>query len=121
MFCLSSSVFGAEYCIILPGRSRNKVTYNICTMNFGAYAVSCYCFISYFTWSRLCSNWTRRLASSTYGGGQKRLPWKQSWPLFSPTFFFSLSFSFFLQLLLFTCFGETPVAENLFPPIFWHN
>ena len=26
-----------------------------------------------------------------------------------------------LRLLLFTHFGETPMAENLFPPIFWHN
>ena len=48
---------------------------------------------------------------------------KQSWPLFSPTFFFFffLSFFFLLRLLLFTHFGETPVRENLFPPIFWHN
>ena len=35
-------------------------------------------------------------------------------------------FSFFfllllLRLLLFTHFGESPVRENLFPPIFWHN
>ena len=27
----------------------------------------------------------------------------------------------FLRFLLFTHFGETPVTENLFPPIFWHN
>ena len=26
-----------------------------------------------------------------------------------------------LRLLLLTHFGETPEAENLFPPIFWHN
>ena len=39
-------------------------------------------------------------------------------PLFSPTFFF---FFFFLRLLLFTHFGESPVRENLFPPIFWHK
>ena len=29
-----------------------------------------------------------------------------------------LLFFFFLRLLLFTHFGETPVAEILFPPIF---
>ena len=40
------------------------------------------------------------------------------------TYFFLLSFFFFfflLRLLLFTHFGESPVRENLFPPIFWHN
>ena len=32
------------------------------------------------------------------------------------------SFFFFsLRLLLVTHFGESPVCENLFPPIFWHN
>ena len=41
-------------------------------------------------------------------------------------FFLLLSFSFFffllfLRLLLFTHFKETPMTENLFPPIFWHN
>ena len=48
-------------------------------------------------------------------------PWwrmKRSWSLFSPTLVFSF---FFLRLLLFIYFGETPVTENLFPPIFWHN
>ena len=47
-------------------------------------------------------------------------PWwrtKRSWPLFSPTF----SFFLFLRLLLFTHFGETPMAEINFPPIIWHN
>ena len=39
---------------------------------------------------------------------------------------FHILFSFFfflllLRLLLFTHFGESPVRENLFPPIFWHN
>ena len=44
----------------------------------------------------------------------------RSWPMLFPTF--SLFFSFFLfRLLLLTHFGETPEAENLFPPIFWHN
>ena len=34
----------------------------------------------------------------------------------------SLSLSLFsLRLLLKTHFGETPEAENVFPPIFWHN
>ena len=48
---------------------------------------------------------------------------KRSWPLFSPTFFFFFFFFLFLflRLLLFTHFGESPVRENLFPPIFWHN
>ena len=46
----------------------------------------------------------------------------QAWSLDQPlvpgvfTYFF-----LFLRLLLFTHFGETPEAENLFPPIFWHN
>ena len=26
-----------------------------------------------------------------------------------------------LRLLLLTHYGESPVCENLFPPIFWHN
>ena len=35
---------------------------------------------------------------------------------------FSFLFSFFLlRLLLFTHFGESPVRENLFSPIFWHS
>ena len=68
---------------------------------------------------------------------------KRSWPLFSPTFgpgglrappvvaivftyfffffFFLLLLSFFVRLLLLTHFGETPVAEDLLPPIFLHN
>ena len=58
--------------------------------------------------------WPRRLACTTRGGGRNR-----SWPLFSPTFFFF--FFLFLRLLLFTHFGESPVRENLLPPIFWHN
>ena len=33
----------------------------------------------------------------------------------------SVFFSFSLRLLLLTHFGESPVYENLFPPIFWHN
>ena len=33
----------------------------------------------------------------------------------------AIVFFFLLRLLLFTHFGETPVAENLFPPIFWQN
>ena len=40
------------------------------------------------------------------------------------TYFFLFSFFFFLfllRLLLFTHFGESPVRENLFPPVFWHN
>ena len=33
----------------------------------------------------------------------------------------SFFFSFFLRFLLLTHFGESPVCENLFPPIFWNN
>ena len=36
-------------------------------------------------------------------------------------FFFFFLFLFLLRLLLFTHLGESPVRENLFPPIFWHN
>ena len=32
-----------------------------------------------------------------------------------------LSLFFLLRLLLLTHFGETPEAENLFPPIFWQT
>ena len=42
----------------------------------------------------------------------------RSWPLLTLTIAL-LSFS--LRLLLLTHFGGTPEAENLFPPIFWHN
>ena len=45
----------------------------------------------------------------------------RSRPLLLPSFSLSLSLSFFLRLLLLTHFGETPEAENLFAPIFWHN
>ena len=41
-----------------------------------------------------------------------------AWPLLLPSFNLSLSL---LRLLLFTHFGESPVREHLFPPIFWHN
>ena len=44
-----------------------------------------------------------------------------AWPLLLPSFSLSLSSFFSLRLLLFTHFGESPVRENLFPPIFWHN
>ena len=47
-----------------------------------------------------------------------------AWPLLLPllSLSFFLSFLFFsLRLLLFTHFRESPVCENLFPPIFWHN
>ena len=42
-----------------------------------------------------------------------------SWPLLLPTF--ALSLSLFSPSFAFDPLGETPVAENLFPPIFWHN
>ena len=40
-----------------------------------------------------------------------------AWPLLSPTFALSL----FLRLLLLTHFGESPMCEIIFHPIFWHN
>ena len=44
-----------------------------------------------------------------------------AWPLLLPSFSLSFFFSFSLCLLLLTHFGESPVCENLFPPIFWHK
>ena len=44
-----------------------------------------------------------------------------SWPLLLPSFGLSSSLFFSLRLLLFIHFGESPLFENLFPPIFWHN
>ena len=46
-----------------------------------------------------------------------------AWSLLLPSFrlSFPLSFLFSLCLLLLTHFRESPVCENLFPPIFWHN
>ena len=62
-----------------------------------------------------------------------------AWPLLLPSFSLSFFLSFFwprrlacamlafflslfsLHLLLLTHFGESPVCEHLFPPIFWHN
>ena len=50
-------------------------------------------------------------------GRYMHLPLVQaSWVL---EYFFLFSFS--LRLLLLTHFGESPVCENVFPPIFWHN
>ena len=54
------------------------------------------------------------LACATRGGGRS-----EAGHCFHLLFFFS--FFFLLRLLLFTHFGESPVRENLFPPIFWHN
>ena len=45
---------------------------------------------------------------------------RQAWPLLSSTFGLSF-FSLLFRLLLLTHFGESPVRENLFPPIVWHN
>ena len=39
--------------------------------------------------------------------------------VFTYFFFLLLFFFFLLRLLFFTPFGEMPVAENLFPPIFY--
>ena len=59
------------------------------------------------------------LACATRGGGRSEAG-HCFHLLFSFSFFFS-PFFFFLRRLLFTHFGESPVRENLFPPIFWHN
>ena len=61
------------------------------------------------------------LACATRGGGRS-----EAGHCFHLLFSSFSSFSFFffllfLRLLLFTHFGESPVRENLFPPIFWHN
>ena len=73
--------------------------------------------------------WPRRLACAmhslaivitivrSFGPGGLRAPCV-AWPLLLPSFSLSLSL---LRLLLLTHFGESPVCENLFPPIFWHN
>ena len=43
-------------------------------------------------------------------------------PLLSPSFSLSLSLSLFLlRFLLLTHFGESPMCEIIFHPIFWHN
>ena len=55
------------------------------------------------------------LACATRGGGRS-----EAGHCFHLLSFFFLFF-LFLRLLLFTHFGESPVRENLFPPIFWHN
>ena len=62
------------------------------------------------------------LACATHGGGRSEAG-HCFHLLFSSFFFFFLLFLLFLflRLLLFTHFGESPVRENLFPPIFWHN
>ena len=45
-----------------------------------------------------------------------------AWPLLLPSFSLSFFLSFSpLRLLLLTHFGESPVCENLLPPIFWPN
>ena len=44
-----------------------------------------------------------------------------AWPLLLPSFSLFFSLSLCLRLLLFTHFGETPVCEIIFAPIFWHN
>ena len=53
------------------------------------------------------------LACATHGCGRS-----EAGHCFHLLSFFFLSFYAFL---LFNHFGETPVRENLFPPIFWHN
>ena len=53
------------------------------------------------------------LACATHGGGRS-----EAGHCFHLLFFL---FFFLLHLLLFTHFGESPVTENLFPLIFWHN
>ena len=65
-----------------------------------------YIFYPAFSWDVAYKRivfWFRRLACSTCG--------KQSWPLFSPTFFLS---SFLQRLLLFTHFGKLPKLKFCF-------
>ena len=59
------------------------------------------------------------LACATRGGGRSEAG--HCFHLLFSFFFFFFFFFFFLRLLLFTHFGESPVRENLFSPIFWHN
>ena len=54
---------------------------------------------------QLCYNWPRRLACA----------------MRSLAIVITIVQSFSLRLLLLTHFGESPVCENLFSPIFWHD
>ena len=65
-------------------------------------------------WNKTRWQWySEQIACATRGGGRS-----EAGHCFHLLFFL---FFFFLRLLLFTHFGESPVRENLFPPIFWHN
>ena len=55
------------------------------------------------------------LACATRGGGRSEAG--HCFHLLFSSFSFSFSYSF----CFFTHIGESPVRENLFPPIFWHN
>ena len=102
MACL---VYG--YCLIFSNKllmSYQKYLYNIIHCQGG-----------------LAENWPRRLACAMRACVRHaclRAPCV-AWPLFSPTFA-PLSFSL-LRLLLLTHFGESPMCEIIFHPIFWHN
>ena len=80
----------------------------------------CNRFLMFISWSSpvqvvfgLLFSWTTR------GGGRSEAG--HCFHQFFFLLFFLSCFFFFLCLLLFTHFGESPVHENLFPPIFWHN
>ena len=60
------------------------------------------------------------LACATRGGGRSEAG-HCFHLLFSSSSFFLFLFLFLLRLLLFTHFGESPVCEYLFPPIFWQK
>ena len=53
--------------------------------------------------------------------GCLRAPWVLACAMRSLAIVITIVRSFYLSLLLLTHFGESPVCENLFPPIFWHN
>ena len=58
-------------------------------------------------------NWPRRLCVSH--------PMRRCNAQMAIVFVIVRSSLFFLRLLLLTHFGESPVCEHLFPPIFWHK
>ena len=67
-----------------------------------------------------------RMLSATFGPGGLRAPCVLACAMRSLANVFTIVQSLFLSLsllhlLLLTHFGESPVTENLFPTIFWHN
>ena len=69
-----------------------------------------------------------RMAHASTHGARKPPGPKYKLVIFRPDFHqlslflsFFLSLFFFLRLLLLTHFGESPMCEIIFHPIFWHN